>query len=357
MAPGKARMLPFQPATKLAFGSLTHTYRNSGSLQSKKRKGCGAKPVAAIQVPSNVTRISRAFSRTCSDDTFQIIYYQHGVGSGTGFRDKILGGAFGAGVAENIQEAYAYICANYVDGDEIVLIGFSRGAFTARSIAGMISDVGLLTRDGMEFFLPVFKDMQHWLDYEYEDPFPTLPFPNKPKGSSASKAYANKLVEKGFTRMRQSKGAGDPIRVKAIGVWDTVGSLGIPEISVLTPLGINRSTHEFTWYNTSLNPKIEHAFHALALDDARGPFSPAVWERLPDQSTDLRQVWFPGDHSNIRGGRADQGMSDITLACEWELTIALSQVTIFPVPCGLLPTSADSHFAGRDDGPARFCRC
>lgn len=96
---------------------------------------------------------------------------------------------------QNIREAYSYICANYVDGDEIVLVGFSRGAFTARSIGGMISDLGLLTREGMDFFYPVFKDMQNWMNVDYKDPFPQLPFTDKPKGPHAADEYRRKLVK------------------------------------------------------------------------------------------------------------------------------------------------------------------
>lgn len=122
-------------------------------------------PTPRLAPPSNATRISRSFARTCSDGTFQIIYYQVGVGSGTGITSafsRVLGGAFGVGIAENIRESYSYICANYVDGDEIVLLGFSRGAFTARSIAGMIANIGLLTREGMDCFFPIFKDNQNF---------------------------------------------------------------------------------------------------------------------------------------------------------------------------------------------------
>ncbi|KAI1406711.1 hypothetical protein F4819DRAFT_493554 [Hypoxylon fuscum] len=250
-------------------------------------KPTSSNPVPTLQIPSNVTRISRAFKRNCSDGTFQIVYYQSGVGSRSGIVDRILGGAFGIGIAENIREAYAYICANYVDGDEIVLIGFSRGAFTARSIGGMISDLGLLTREGMEFFYPIFKDMQNWMNPDYEDQFPQVPFPDKPKGPQATDKYRRKLVEKGYTRVHQHKGQGEFIKVKAIGVWDTVGSLGI-----------------------------EHGFHALALDETRGPFSPTLWERRQESRdvSDLRQVWFPGSHGNVGGGWADQGVANITLA-------------------------------------------
>ncbi|KAI0887297.1 uncharacterized protein GGS22DRAFT_107432 [Annulohypoxylon maeteangense] len=276
-------------------------------------------PLPTLQIPSNVTRISRTFKRTCSDGTFQIVYYQSGVGSRSGPINRILGGAFGIGIAENIREAYAYICANYVDGDEIVLIGFSRGAFTARSIGGMISDLGLLTREGMEFFYPVFKDMQNWMNPKYKDQFPQIPFPGKPKGPHARDDYRKMLVEKGYTRVRQDKGKGDLIRIKAIGVWDTVGALGIPQgkpREILARLGIKMPNQEYRFYNTNLSNKIEHGFHALALDETRGPFSPTLWEQQPDDrdTSDLRQVWFPGSHGNIGGGWKDQGVANITLA-------------------------------------------
>lgn len=137
-------------------------------------KASSTNPVPRLAPPSNATRISRSFARTCSDGMFQIIYYQVGVGSGSGIAGivpRILGGAFGVGIAENIREAYSYICANYVDGDEIVLLGFSRGAFTARSIAGMIANLGLLTRQGMDCFYPIFKDNQNFSELEDEPIF------------------------------------------------------------------------------------------------------------------------------------------------------------------------------------------
>ncbi|KAI5924869.1 hypothetical protein F4810DRAFT_709060 [Camillea tinctor] len=270
------------------------TWQNADNGFTKPTK---SDPVPKLQVSSNVARISRSFKRRCSDGTFQIIYYQSGVGSRFGTLDRFLGGAFGCGLSENVREAYAFICANYFDGDEIVLVGFSRGAFTARSIGGLISDLGLLTREGMEYFYPVYKDMQNWLNPRYNDPFPNLPFADKPKGPNADDIYRERLVEMGYTRTREKKGQGDFIKVKAIGVWDTVGSLGIP------------------FYNTKLSGKIEHAFHALALDESRGPFTPTLWERPEDgEITDLRQVWFPGSHSNVGGGWEDQGIADITLA-------------------------------------------
>ncbi|KAG6000544.1 hypothetical protein E4U43_001575 [Claviceps pusilla] len=253
-----------------------------------------------LQIPSNVTRISRCFKRRCTDGTLQIISYESGVGSGGNSIDSITGGAFGAGLTERVREVYAYLCANYMDGDEIILVGFSRGAFTARSVAGMIGNLGLLTREGIEHFYPIFKDMQNWQNYDYQDPFPNVPFGNKPKGASADVDYRTRLERMGFTRVYQK--TNQLITVKAIGVWDTVGALGIPKIPWLEKL--------------ALSDRIEHAFQALALDETRAPFSPAVWERPRRDrlNTDLRQVWFPGNHSNCGGGWDDQGIANCSLA-------------------------------------------
>lgn len=106
-----------------------------------------------------------------------------------------------------------------------------------------------------------------------------------------------------------------PIPIKAIGVFDTVGSLGIPQVPFLTWLRL-RSTRSGQFYDTNLSPRVQHAFQALALDENRMPYSPSIWERLSSNggATDLRQVWFPGTHSNVGGGKADQGLADVSIA-------------------------------------------
>jgi uncharacterized protein (DUF2235 family) len=118
-----------------------------------------------VQVPSNVTRIARAIKPWGTDSDGnripQLIFYQNGVGTGSSSPYvKYVGGATGDGLADNIREAYAFVCLNYVDGDEIIVIGFSRGAFTARSISSLIRALGLLTPEGMEYFIPITDDWQ-----------------------------------------------------------------------------------------------------------------------------------------------------------------------------------------------------
>lgn len=101
-----------------------------------------------------------------------------------------------------------------------------------------------------------------------------------------------------------------------IAVWDTVGSLGIPAVSWLPRLRLGHASKEFRFYDTNLSDRIEHAFQALALDEHRPPFSPAVWERNArnKHTTELRQVWFPGNHGNVGGGWQDAGIANMSLA-------------------------------------------
>ncbi|KAK4198184.1 hypothetical protein QBC40DRAFT_331910 [Triangularia verruculosa] len=231
------------------------------------RKPSYSNPVGKAVVPSNVTRLSRSLRRYCTDGTLQVTEYHSGIGSSGSLADVFSGGAFSLGVSENIRSAYSFICANFTDGDEVILVGFSRGAFTARS------------------------DTQHWRDGKYKDPFPDKPFGDKPKGEDAPSKYRAMLTERGLTRIHQNQEKGPLIRVKAIAV-------------------------EYRFYDTILTDRIEYAFHALALDEHRPAFSPTVWERTIDSLyvTDLRQVWFPGNHVNVGGGWKDAGISDMSLA-------------------------------------------
>jgi uncharacterized protein (DUF2235 family) len=118
-----------------------------------------------------------------------------------------------SGLAENIREAYSFICNNYDTGDEIFLIGFSRGAFTARSIATLIRAIGLLNRQGLIYFYQIFQDWQHQSKPGWKTPYPKEPWENRPPTHTAE--YRRKLLELELTR--------PDIPIKAIGVWDTVG--------------------------------------------------------------------------------------------------------------------------------------
>ncbi|KAJ4377882.1 hypothetical protein N0V83_000712 [Neocucurbitaria cava] len=258
-----------------------------------------------LSIPSNITRISRAIKAVSQDGVPQIVNYHQGLGTEGGPLSRFIGGATGKGLSEDVREAYSFLANNYHPGDEIFLLGFSRGAFTARSIGGLIGEIGLLTKKGLNTLPEVYEDIQNRRNPDYRPKHDDVPFPRKP--SADDPRYAQELERRGLTRL--------DIPIKAIGVWDTVGSLGIPRIGFLTRAGLQmRQSKSTSFYDTKLANCIENAFHALALDESRTSFAPAVWEKSEGNRTTLRQVWFPGAHTNVGGGYDDQQLANITLA-------------------------------------------
>ncbi|KAK3356622.1 peptidoglycan binding domain-containing protein [Lasiosphaeria hispida] len=283
--------------------------------------------------PSNVTRIARVLRRNCLDGKPQIIFYDSGVGSSSSTVDKILGGAFGMGLDENIREAYNFICTNYIDGDEIILVGFSRGAFTARSVADMIGSIGLLTADGLDQFYAIFNDYENIGDTKRSlSKYLCNLEPYEDQHDDSKAAWIKKRKEDYVTWLKCTDGkplytrdhyvghaqpgqnkepAKHDIKIKAIAVFDTVGTLGIPPAPIL---GIRGSADQWKFTNTQISSKVENAFQALALDEPRFAFRPALWEQPDKKRANLKQVWFPGNHGGIGGGWYDQQIADITLA-------------------------------------------
>ncbi len=225
--------------------------------------------------PSNVVKIARGILPAAEDGTAQIVFYGDGVGTNWGL-DRILGGGFGLGLSANVVDAYQFLVLNYVPGDEIFLFGFSRGAYTARSLAGLVNKVGVLPKDHA-FYTP-----------------------------EAYKLYRNQVSDSELRAFREEHKT-RVAQIKFIGVWDTVGALGIP-VSV------------FKWFNkryqfhdVDLGPNVENAYHALAIDERRRPFAPTMWE-LPEGSKQrLEQVWFAGVHTNVGGGYSQDGLANLAL--------------------------------------------
>lgn len=228
--------------------------------------------------PSNVTKLARAVKQIAVDGRFQVTYYDDGVGTSWGL-DKLAGGGLGVGLAKNVREAYRFLAYNYREGDEIYVFGFSRGAWTARSLAGFIERAGMLPKSGMYYMLQAFA--------LYEKRCPRADFDD---------LFASKDVQ---TRR---------VRIDFIGVWDTVGAIGLP----------SRFFHAITrnrwnYHDVSLVPAIRHARHALAIDEKRRPFRPTLWTDRVRENQTLEQRWFPGVHSNIGGGYAKDGLANHAL--------------------------------------------
>jgi hypothetical protein len=230
---------------------------------------------------TNVVRLVRAIRSRTRDGINQVVYYHPGVGTGN-VLDRWMGGGTGVGLSENVRSAYAWFVNNYHDGDEIFLFGFSRGAYTARSVAGLMGHVGLLRKHHMENFDEVW-------DY-YRQP-----------------ESVREREERQFLANFPGRVTREELRIRCIGVWDTVGALGIPHSHFCQ--------REYQFHDTTLGPGVEFAFQALAIDEKRAPYAPAIWNPNPEPRVGqiLEQVWFPGAHSNIGGGYPDHGLSDATL--------------------------------------------
>ncbi|HEX8327453.1 MAG TPA: DUF2235 domain-containing protein [Hymenobacter sp.] len=252
-------------------------------------------------VPSNVVR----FARALVDDDEQCIFYDAGVGTDRGWWARFWGGVTGAGLEQNIYDGYQFIIEHYEPGDELFLFGFSRGAYTVRSLGGMVHRCGIIRQGAAD--LPAAPD-------RHEQP------PVDEASVARQLMEQARRVFRGGNREEASRFkaryAHPDSRIAMIGVWDTVGALGIPSswFNPRTWLLGGKGRYEFL--DTGLNASVQAAYHALAIDEYRVPFQPTLWEQNPEQAAAgqvLEQVWFAGAHTNVGGGYDDPGLSDITL--------------------------------------------
>ena len=297
------------------------------------------------QSPSNVTRIARAIKNVDDSQHQQIVYYQAGVGTSFSGWENLLGGGTGQGLAENIREAYSFLATNYmehdrsgtVSPDSVFLIGFSRGAYTARSIGGLIGAIGILRKEAMPFFYEIFQDWQNAGNPRYKPQFMDSYLAYLPQSSTLAspEPVGLDLLEEHLSRLKSLApdrsqiaeymrvyrqvlmrlGLTREATVSAIGVWDTVGALGVPVnplIQALLPF-LPAFISSYKWYDTTIGDHVKNAYHALALDERRYPYAPTLWERPEGCKTNLKQVWFPGAHANVGGGYPDQGIANLTL--------------------------------------------
>ena len=233
--------------------------------------------------PGNVRRLARLLAPVARDGTQQITLYDPGPGAAGSFV-TVGAEAFGLGIDQQIQSLYRFIVLNHSPGDELFFVGASRGAYIARSCIGMLRNAWLLTR-GNEALVPdayhVYRT--HW-------------------GPDADNA------------LRFREGRAREVRVRFLGVWDTVGARGIP--LELFP-GFDASRHCF--HDATLSRIVDHACQALAIDERRAALAPAVWRTRADR-TRTEQAWFSGSHADVTGGPREAGLSNISLA--WMITQA-----------------------------------
>jgi uncharacterized protein (DUF2235 family) len=234
----------------------------------------------------------------------QIAKYLHGVGDSNNLAIKLLGGVFGVGVIARIVRGYTFISRYYQPGDSIHIVGFSRGAYTARALAGMICRIGLLdpkrynVNDKQEAYR---RGVAAW----------NLSKGMTLSGSSGVTAIANRLL--GFLEsfvVRATLNDQDFVKnvpVKSVAVWDTVGSMGVP-------VYLHDERYDvFRFADTVLSDKVQHGFHAMAIDELRMDFPVTKWDRRAG----IEQLWFVGAHADVGGGYAESESRLSDTALKW----------------------------------------
>lgn len=220
----------------------------------------------------------------------QVAKYIHGVGDSRNPIRSVLGGAFGAGIIARIVRGYTFISRNYENGDVIVLVGFSRGAYTVRALAGLIASQGLLSKDLTQNKEEAYRwGGNAWYRYRRK----ALAANRRGLLNRLAEAIADlpafvsagKLKDEHLVKVQS---------IKAVAVWDTVGSLGIPTYQD------DQRIDAFRFTDNELSKTVERGFHAVSLDEQRADFVPTLWKKRDDNT--VIQTLFPGAHADVGGG-------------------------------------------------------
>ena len=243
---------------------------------------------------TNVARLARAVrANSGTDGVAQLCLYLRGVGTSGSKLERLFAGATGAGIEDIIRSGYMFLAQNYVPAhkddsgkdvpaDEIFLFGFSRGAFAARSLSGLLGSVGLLKRQSLPHLSTAWK---YYRDFKHRSP----------------KDFLKRNAKKSIATHEE-------VAIDFLGVWDTVGALGIPvgffgEISDVI--------HGF--HDTTPSRIVRHGAQALAIDEQRDEFVPTLWTGEVPAGATIEQVWFAGSHSDVGGGYSDRDLANIPL--------------------------------------------
>ena len=264
--------------------------------------------------PTNVAKLAQAVLPAGPDGVPQVTLHLDGVGSGRGTGwlartlDRALGGAFGQGLTATLEAAYRFLVLAYAPGDEIFLFGFSRGAFTARSLAGLIRNCGVLERSQAHAIRDALALYRARRPEARPDAEAALAF--------RARHAAHVVTSAAEAAWRAARGLpeGVPLRIAYVGVWDTVGALGVPRHLWLARLA-NRG---LGFHDTTLSAGVGAARHAVAIDERRRTFPPTLWDNLAAlnagaEAEPYRQLWFPGDHGGVGGGGPVTALSDDAL--------------------------------------------
>ena len=268
---------------------------------------------------TNVFKLFEALDHTPPQDgqSVQLAYYDDGVGTQRSRLLRLLGGAFGLGLAKNVRDLYTHLVRVYLPGDHIYLFGFSRGAFTVRALSGLVNACGIIRSDAGSdgHDLPrLVKKAYKIYRLRYPGIVTRLTRMLGKKDPTPQRAEAFKR-EYAWRRCRGSPDAcgGSAYeycdRIRMIGVWDTVDAVGFPfkdQADVLNCI------FRFKFPDQALSSNVEYGYQALAIDEERKTFRPILWDERKSHGL-VQQVWFSGVHANVGGGYPKQGLSLVTL--------------------------------------------
>lgn len=263
--------------------------------------------------PTHVLRLAQAVRPTARDGVTQVVHYLQGVGSGQGitklsrFLDRVLGGALGWGLDDRILDAYRALLFTYEPGDQIYIFGFSRGAYTARSLAGMIRTAGILPSNRTDL---IPEAMRMYRAREGRNSHPDSA-PSMAARLAMSPEVATSPKDE---KWRQDQGIEcHLLDITYVGVWDTVGALGIP--AFLGPLA-RFANARYAFHDADLSRSVGAARHAVAIDERRKHFPPALWTNLDKLNGEItsntsryQQLWFAGNHGIVGGSGAAPELS------------------------------------------------
>jgi len=245
-------------------------------------------------------KIQAFIKATAADGTLQHVHYHDGVGTEGDLIQKLLGGFIGLGLKKIIQDVYEFIVADYAAGDELYIVGFSRGAYAARALAGLIGASGIQRKLDANVFEVA------WQHYRVA---PAVRKQPQTAGSSDRKTLAD------YNMLATKQSFHDTRTITCVGVWDTVGSYGIPAGIGLAALARYFTLAMLGFHDTSFGDHVKVGLHAIAVDEHRRPFVPTFWTILKGEKPKghVEQTWFAGAHSNVGGGYSDSGLSDEAL--------------------------------------------
>ncbi|GAC1553704.1 MAG: hypothetical protein NVS2B5_12500 [Beijerinckiaceae bacterium] len=220
------------------------------------------------QYPTNVVLTAESVLPLSPKGHAQVIVYDDGVG--TAKNEYFTGGIFGAGLLKNMADAYRFLIFNYTPGDEIYVFGFSRGAFTARSFVGMLHVAGILMRkyaSKVNDSIDLYKARTDTPEYQQR----VLAF----RREFSRTVY---LLDEEKPDFDKDAIATARLEITYLGVWDTVGALGIPSRFLIAKL----FQKKFQFHDTSLTLFVKRARHALAIDERRKDFVPTLWDNIDE---------------------------------------------------------------------------